>query len=427
MPKISGSSRWSRIIPLVFITYSLAYLDRANVGFGAAGGMATDLKIDAATYSLLGSIFFLGYFLFQIPGALYASRRSAKKLIFWSLILWGILAASTGLSRNVTFLIIIRFLLGVTESAVLPALLILLSRWFSRKERSRANTFLIFGNPVTVLWMSVLSGYLLNSMGWRAMFFWEGIPAVIWAFFWWKWIDDRPSEARWFHPDEASALQEILKKEQETIRPVRNFRAAFGSVLVITLCLIYLFWSIGVYGFVIWLPSMLKTAGNLGPVQTGWLSAFPYLLAIGAMAANSYISDKTMTRKIFVWPFLLAGAVAFYFSFLAGKDHFLLSFLLLGIAGMAMYAPYGPFFAWITELLPEKVSGPAIAMINSSGALGSFAGAFLVGYLNGHTGSFDSSFIFMSASLLLSGLLVLYIRSGRLTVTSAETAIPSLN
>jgi len=131
--------------------------------------------------------------------------------------------------------------------------------------------------------------------------------------------------------------------------------------------------------------------------------------------------------KIFFWPFLLAGAVAFYFSFLAGKDHFLLSFLLLGIAGMAMYAPYGPFFAWITELLPEKVSGPAIAMINSSGALGSFAGAFLVGYLNGHTGSFDSSFIFMSASLLLSGLLVLYIRSGRLTVTSAETTLPSLN
>ena len=120
--------RWYRLIPIAFITYSLAYLDRANFGFATAGGMAKDLNITVATSSLLGSLFFLGYFFFQIPGALYAANKSAKKLIFWSLILWGALATATGLISSVTWLIIIRFMLGVVESAVMPAMLVFLSR-----------------------------------------------------------------------------------------------------------------------------------------------------------------------------------------------------------------------------------------------------------------------------------------------------------
>src|SRR5690348_10036565 len=177
MAKLLPKKRWYRLIPIVFITYSLAYLDRANFGFALAGGMAEDLNISASMSSLLGSLFFLGYFLFQIPGALYAAHKSAKKLIFWSLILWGILAICTGLIENVNLLIVIRFMLGVVESAVMPALLILLSRWFTKSERSRANTLLALGNPVTILWMSILSGYLIKSVGWRWMFIIEGMPA----------------------------------------------------------------------------------------------------------------------------------------------------------------------------------------------------------------------------------------------------------
>ena len=170
MAKLLPKKRWYRLIPIVFITYSLAYLDRANFGFALAGGMAEDLNITAAMSSLLGSLFFLGYFFFQIPGALYAANKSAKKLIFWSLILWGALAMATGMVHNVDLLIAIRFLLGVVESAVMPAMLIFLSRWFTKTERSRANTFLILGNPVTILWMSILSGHLVGTLGWRWMF-----------------------------------------------------------------------------------------------------------------------------------------------------------------------------------------------------------------------------------------------------------------
>ena len=407
MFKPLAKKRWYRLIPIVFITYSLAYLDRANFGFAQAGGMAHDLNITAAMSSLPGSLFFLGYFFFQIPGALYAANKSAKKLIFWSLILWGLLAMATGMVHNVTLLIVIRFMLGVVESAVMPSMLIFLSRWFTKAERSRANTFLILGNPVTILWMSILSGHLVGTLGWRWMFIIEGAPGIIWAFFWWYLVNDKVKDAKWLTESQKNDVEEQLALEQQSIRPVKNYKEAFKSRVVILLCLQYALWSIGVYGFVMWLPSIINEAPNMNIETTGWLSAVPYILAIIAMLSASYFSDKTLNRKIFVWPFLLIGAVAFYGSYLVGTSNFWLSFTLLVIAGGAMYAPYGPFFAIITEILPSNVSGGAIALINSFGALGSFLGAYLVGYLNGATGSFDASYIFMSGSLFLAALITI--------------------
>jgi sugar phosphate permease len=400
-------SRWYRLIPVVFITYSLAYLDRANFGFGAAAGMAGDLHISTTMTSLLGSMFFLGYFFFQIPGTLYAANKSAKKLIFWSLILWGLFAAATGIISNIKILLVVRFMVGVAESAVLPSLLLLLSRWFTRKERSRANTLLMFGNPSCMLWMSIISGYLIHTLGWRWMFIWEGIPAILWAFIWWRIIRDRPEEAAWMGTDEKKALEASLQKEQEGIRPVKNYLTAFKSRVVILLCLLYIFWSFGMYGFVIWLPSIINTAPGIGIVKTGWLSAVPYLMAVIAMIIASYYSDKTLKRKPFIWPFLLLAALAFYSSYLTGTHNFWLSFTLLCIAGMSMYVPYGPFFAVIIENLPANVAAGALALINSFGALGSFAGSYLVGYLNGSTGGFGASYIFMSVAVFLSAVLTL--------------------
>ena len=405
--KTIAKKRWYRLIPIAFITYSLAYLDRANFGFAAAGGMAADLNITAAISSLLGALFFLGYFFFQIPGAMYAANKSAKKLIFWSLILWGILAAATGLVSNVKGLILIRFMLGVVESAVMPSMLVFLSRWFTKAERSRANTFLILGNPATILWMSILSGYLVGSVGWRWMFILEGMPAIIWAFLWWWLIVDRPADAKWLSDEEKSGLQAKLDLEQQSIKPVKNYRVAFRSRIVILLCLQYALWCIGVYGFVMWLPSIINAAPDADIVTTGWLASVPYILAIIAMLTASYFSDKTFNRKLFIWPFLFIGSLAFYGSYLLGTTNFWLSFVLLVIAGGAMYAPYGPFFAVITEVLPRNVSAGAIALINSLGALGSFVGAYIVGYLNGATHGFGASYIFMAGSLFISAILTL--------------------
>lgn len=422
-PRYQG--RWARLIPIAFITYSLAYVDRANYSLGAAGGMAKDLGITAQASALLGALFFLGYFFFQIPAAIYAERRSAKRLMFWSLIFWGVFATLTGVISDIRLLYIDRFLLGVMESVVLPGMLIFLSHWFTKAERSRANTFLILGNPVTVLWMSVVSGYLVNSLGWRGMFVVEGAPPIIWAFVWWRLVDDEPARATWLDPAERDQLARTLQAEQKTIKPVRNYGEAFGSMVVIMLAIQYFCWSVGVYGFVIWLPSMLKAAGSVGIVEVGWLSAAPYLLATILMIGASMASDRVGRRKPFVWTFLLVGAVAFYGSYLLGTSNYWFSFALLVIAGGAMYAPYGPFFAFITDVLPRNVAGGAMALINSFGALGSFVGAYAVGWLNGATGGSGASYLVMAGCLLVASLLTLLVRSPATAPAAAARGLVS--
>ncbi|MFS2223889.1 MFS transporter [Pantoea sp. B65] len=397
--------RWGKLIPIAFITYSLAYLDRANYGFGAAAGLAEDLNITPAISSLLGALFFLGYFFFQVPGGIYAEKHSARKLIFYSLILWGLLAAATGMVHNIALLALIRFLLGVAESVVMPAMLIFLSHWFTREERSKANTFLFLGNPITVLWMSILSGYLVQALGWRGMFIVEGAPAILWAVIWWLVYADRPRDANWLTAAEKDQIETALAAEQQSIKPVKNYREAFRSAKVLALAFIHFFWNIGMYGFIMWLPSMLKTASGLGIVATGWLSAAPYLLAVPLMLAASWFSDKYQQRKLIVLLFLGLGAVCFIASFSLGATHFWLSWGLLVIAGGAMYTPYGPFFAAIPEMIPRNVVAGAMSFVVCFGALGSFVGAWIVGYLNGLTGSPAASYIFMGGSLVLAVLL----------------------
>lgn len=405
--------RWWAIMPIVFITYSLAYLDRANYGFASAAGINRDLGISPALSSLIGALFFLGYFFFQLPGAVYAERRSVRTLVFVSLVLWGGCAALTGVVTNIPSLMAIRFVLGVVEAAVMPAMLIFISNWFTKKERSRANTFLILGNPVTVLWMSVVSGYLVHAFGWRHMFIAEGVPAVVWAGCWWFLVRDKPAQVSWLSDDEKRALDAAMRAEQAAIKPVRNYAEAFRTPAVMLLSAQYFCWSIGVYGFVLWLPSIVKNGSALGMVETGWLSAVPYLAATIAMLAASWASDKLDNRRAFVWPFLLVGALAFAGSYALGSTHFWISYALLVVAGAAMYAPYGPFFAIVPELLPKNVAGGAMALINSMGALGSFVGSYVVGYLNGATGSPAASYAFMSAALLASVGLTLAVKPQR--------------
>jgi MFS family permease len=397
-------------MPVAFITYSLAYVDRANYSIGSAAGLSKDLGITGEQDALLGALFFLGYFLFQIPGAWYAETRSPKKAIFFSLLLWGVLASLIGVLHDVRLLYIDRFLLGASESVVLPGMLIFLSGWFDRAERSRANTFLILGNPVTVLWMSVVSGYLVGAVGWRGMFIVEGLPAIVWAFVWWRLADDKPAKAHWMPQADREALEGRLAEEQRTMRPVRNYADAFRTPMVLILSAQYFCWSVGVYGFVIWLPSILRSGSSIGIVAIGWLSAVPYLLATILMIMVSSFSDRIGRRRAFIWPFLVVGAIAFVGSYLLGKSSFWPGFVLLVIAGGTMYAAYGPFFAWIAETLPRNVSGGAIALINSFGALGSFVGSYAVGWLNAASGNADLSFLTMAGALLLSGLLTLLVR-----------------
>jgi len=402
--------RWWVIIPAVFITYSLAYVDRANYGFGAAAGLADELHITPSQSALLGSLFFFGYFLFQIPGAAYARKRSARLLIALALCTWGVLAALTGVIRSYPLLAIDRLLLGAAESFILPGMLILLTKWFTRSERSRANTVLLLGNPVTVLWMSAITGYIIRAFGWQMTFIIEGLPSVIWGFLWYAIIRDRPQDAHWTTSESRLELNMVLAAEQSTLPVVPNMAAALRNPNVILLSLQYLLWSIGVYGFVLWLPVMVHKGSAASMGVTGLLSAIPYAASIVLMLINSYFSDRASSRSRFVWPYLLLAGTAFFGSYLAADHNFWIAFGFLIIAGGCMYAPYGPFFAIIPEMLPANVAGEVTALINSMGALGSFLGSYLVGYLQGVTGSSKAGYLLMSLSLLLSSVLILVLR-----------------
>lgn len=405
--------RWLYVVPCVFITYSLAYVDRANYGLGAAAGLARTLHIGNSKTALLGALFFLGYFLFQVPGATYARRKSAVQLVFYALIGWGTFAALTGVLRNFWLLALDRFLLGVAESFVFPALLILLTHWFTQAERSRANTLLFLGNPVSILWMSAVTGYLIAAVGWQKAFIYEGLPSIAWAFFWLLLMRDRPQTAPWMGQRAREELAHQLQREQRAISGAPDFRSALKNGNVRLLCAQYFLWSVSVYGFVLWLPTIVKL-GSFSSIQTtGLLCAVPYLLAISMMLPVSHYSDKLQERRSFLWPSLTLSGVALLVSCIVVPHSFWIAYAFLVLAGGAMYAPYGVFFAIIPEILPITVAGEVMALINSTGALGAFFGAWLVGQLGASTGNSRAGLLLMAICLLLSGLMMLGLRDDR--------------
>ncbi|SCK53480.1 Sugar phosphate permease [Streptomyces sp. WMMB 714] len=464
--RLGGGGFWSStraryLMPIAFVTYSLAYLDRSNYAIASAGGMAEELNLSAGTDSLIAASFFLGYFFFQIPGTIYAEQRSIRRLVAGSTIAWGVLATAQGLLSSPEQLIPVRFALGVVEGAVLPSLVVLLSRWFTKGERGRANSLLILGNPITVMWLSVLSGWLIEVSDWRMMFIIEGVPSIVWGLVCLRLIKDRPAEARWLPQAEHDKLRADLAAEQRAAVAVpgsaltaadvgragepgtdgagsgpesgattadapRATKSDYARVLrsrpVAVLATQYFFWSFGMYGFVFWLPSIVKQGSGEGIGATGLLSAIPYAFAVVAMMLNSRVSDRSMRRRVAVWPWLGAGAVALYASYLSGSN-FPLAMTLLVVAGLCMYAPYGPYFALVSELAPAGVAGAAVAAVNSFGALGSFAGTYLVGWVRGTELGDAGAFGFMAGCTLLSAALMFGVREPRPAVAAGTVSV----
>ncbi|MEU5833909.1 MFS transporter [Streptomyces diacarni] len=415
-----SSTRARHLIPVAFLTYSLAYLDKSNYAIASAGGMAEELHLSAAADSLIAASFFLGYFFFQIPGTIYAEQRSARRLVAWSTVAWGALAVVQGLLSSPGQLIAVRFALGVVEGAVLPSMVMLLGRWFTQRERGRANTLLILGNPITMMWLSALSGWLIAVSDWRVMFVAEGVPSILWGLCCLRLIKDRPQDARWLGADEGRALRDDLAAERTTALaaspPSGSLRTDYGRVLrsrpVQIMALQYFTWSFGMYGFVFWLPAIVKKGSGEGIGATGLLTAVPYAFAAAAMLLNSRLSDRSGRRTAAVWPWLAAGGLALFASY-AAHSSFPLSFALLVVAGLCMYAPYGPYFALVSALAPPGISGAAVAFVNSLGALGSFAGTYLVGWVRGTPLGDAGAFGLMAVCALLSAALMALVREPR--------------
>ena len=425
-PDRSLGRRWLYLLPAVFVTYSLAYLDRANFGFGAAAGLAATLQITGQQTSLLSGLFFLGYFTFQLPGAAFARRRSASWLVFAALVAWGTFAALTGVIRVFWLLALDRFMVGVAESVIFPAMLVLLTRWFTRAERSRANAFLILGNPFTVLWMSVVTGYLIENFGWQRTFIFEGLPSILWAFVWIIFVKDRPGSAKWLSRDSSQKLEEELAAEQVLLgRGAASVRQALVRADVLLLSALYFFWSLGIYGFVLWLPTMVRRGSALSMGRTGLLSALPYVAAVVGMVLVSFSSDRSAAgaranRERLVWPFLLIAGLALMGSFVLAEHSFAAAFACLVLGGGCMYAPYGPFFAIVPDRMPATVAAEVLAVINSAGALGGFVGSYFVGWLGTVTGSSRAGYLLMSVAMCVASVMMFLLPKSNMAAGGAR-------
>lgn len=373
-----GTSKWFKIIPVAFVMYMLAYMDRINIGI-LIPYMQKDLNLTSSVAGDIAGIFFWGYLILQIPGGILATKWSARKFIFFILmILWGIAAIATGLVQTEGQLKVVRFLLGVAEGGVWPAVLVLLASWFTQKERARANAFWMACLPVSAMLMAPLSGMLLAHFNWHQVLIIEGIPPLIWALVWFYAVKDRPSEANWMNQAEKQKLLEDLAEEQKK-KKVRSegFGAAFKkNGKVWGLVIMYLFWMTGFYGYTLWVPSVVKKTFTKDPVTMGWLTAIPFSCALIGMLLNSYWSDRRMNRIQHAAVPLLIGAL----TMVAGQfvSDPVLQMVLLSITAICVYAPYGPLWAIPTAIVPAGIAGAALGLQNAIGNLGGYYGPKVV-------------------------------------------------
>ena len=418
--------RFARIIPIAFLMYTIAFMDRINIGL-AIPSMSKALHFDPTIAGLAFGIFFIGYLFLQIPGGHLAERWSAKWFIFILLLVWGCFSILTGLVRNVTQLLAVRFLLGVTEGGVWPATLVLLAHWFPREERARANNLWMLCLPVASVVVSPLSGLILaTTHDYRLLFLYEGIPPIVWAALWALLIHDRPGDAGWITAAEREHLEARLAREREDRdRPdLATYRQALSSPVTWLFCSIYFFSTIPGYGISSFLPSLLKQAGlSIGLVDV--VTALPYLVAIAGLLAVGYASDRSMTRRRWIAiPALVMGIGIVASAVLQARP--VVSTVILILAGFGLYSYLGPFWASVDQIMPAETSGGAMGLVNAVGNLGGFVGPYLVGFLDTATGTFTSGFLFLGLCALAMAALtrLIRIREGMRTPALDHVASP---
>lgn len=396
--------RWKRIIPVAFLMYSIAYMDRINISL-ALPYMSKALGMTATIAGLASGIFFIGYLVLQIPGGYLATRWSAKKLVMLLLFVWGLFAILTGVVQNETQLLIVRFLLGVAEGGVWPATLVILSQWFPKAERTRANGFWMLNLPLSAAAMSSISGWVLGTWGWRGLFVIEGLVPWVWALVWWLAIADSPSDAVWLSQGERDYIHNAIARDDQEKSGVTVFtlRDALQHQTVLLLAISYFFLGIGTFGFALWLPSILKAIGHLSPTTLGLVTAIPFVVAAGGMAVVSSWSDKSRRRVPYVSGPLIIGAIALLVGILF-RGQPMMGLVLLSITAVGLFAPLPPLWAIPTDQLPRSLVGPAYGLINLVGNVGAFVGPFLVGYIQTITRHYTWGLVSVALAMALSAL-----------------------
>ena len=404
-------ARWTRIIPVALIMYTIAFIDRTNISL-ALPRISHELNLDPQQAGTVAGIFFWGYLALQIPGGHLAKHWSPKKFISVLLIAWSLFAVGCGFARTYHELLLFRLLLGVAESGVFPATLILLSHWFSRAERARANAIWLLCLPGAVIFSSPFSGWMLDHWGWRVMLIAEGALPLAWLAVWLVFIQDNPAEARWLPQAERESLVAKLRAESAALEHSENvpYLRALMRPQVFVLAAIYFCFVSGQMGLLFWLPSATENFRKLSSLHTGIVYTFPFIIGAIALLIVARHSDKTNERRKHASAAMFLGGLFILLAVAVIPYSPLLAFAFITLSGIGAYAPMGPFWAIPTETLPAKTVGSVMGFVNAIGNLGAYFAPLIVGYLNKMTGNFASGFAYLGAITVVGGALCLLLR-----------------
>jgi sugar phosphate permease len=404
-------SRWTRIIPVALVMYTIAFIDRTNISL-ALPRISRDLHLDAQQAGTVAGIFFWGYLALQIPGGHLAKHWSPKKFISVLLVAWSLFAIGCGLARTYHELLILRLLLGVAESGVFPATLILLSHWFSRAERARANAMWLLCLPGAVIVSSPFSGWMLDHWGWRIMLIAEGALPLVWLAIWWLLIQDHPEEAHWLPRAERESLVATLhaeSSEQERSENVPYLRALMRPQ-VFVLAAIYFCFVSGQMGLLFWLPSATANFKKLSSLHTGIVYTFPFVVGAISLLVVARHADKVRERRKHAASAMALGGVFILLAVAVIPYSLILAFAFITLSGVGAYGPMGPFWAIPTETLPAQTVGSVMGFVNAIGNLGAYFAPLIVGYLNKTTGNFVSGFAYLGVITVIGSVFCLLLR-----------------
>ncbi len=401
-----------RLIPFLLLLYVAAYLDRINVGF-AAIEMKKDLGFSDTVYGLGAGLFFIGYFLFEVPSNLLLERMGARVWLARIMVTWGVISTAMLFVKSVAWFYVLRFLLGAAEAGFFPGVLLYLTWWFPAKERARAVAQFVTAAMLAWVVGGPLSGLLMKLdglqglRGWQWLFLLEGLPSIVLGVVTLRFLPDRPIRARWLHIEERLWLEEELQRERAGQRRVSTL-AVLREGRFWLICGAYFLLTIGSYGFSLWLPQVLKAASGISTFQVGLLSAIPYGLTAVGMVLIAARSDRAGERRLHVAVPLLAAALGLAGAALTSNPWLLVA--ALSAAAVGNFGCLGPFWALATRYLGSTAAAGGIALINSIGNLGGFLGPWIVGFVKDRTAGYAGGFLALAAALIGAALIVLAIR-----------------
>jgi ACS family tartrate transporter-like MFS transporter len=405
-----------RLIPYLLLLYVVAYIDRANISF-AALHMNESLGFDASVYGFAAGIFFIGYFLFEVPSNIMLSRFGARFWITRILLSWGIVVVLTGFVQNATQLHILRFCLGLAEAGLFPGVIYYMTSWFPKEHLAKNIALFMSAIPVAFITGGPISGWLIDNVqglgleGWRWMFICEGAAAVILAPITYFYLTDSPQKAKWLTAEEKTLLSTLLADNTAQPAPQTKKLSVFKNSWVWFFSVLYFTYITGTLGLMYFLPQIVqKLSGTATSLQIGLISAVPYIAAGIAMNAWARHSDRKKERYFHAAvPLILTIAV--YLTMISGALDSIQSMLTgLTIAIVGVFAFNGPFWALPGKFLSAKDSAAGIAIINSCGGLGGFMGPYIMGYFQKQTGSNSVGLMVLSCLLVTTIILLITLR-----------------